>query len=139
MMSVLVRACCYELLSLNVGVNNVRSVIESVLTNLVHKKADRLPKRTAVCQMMLECLTVAQAQLGEQLGSEDGEHYTLQTDGTTKHGHHFSTFDLATSEETYTLGLRHVFSVSGSAQTTLEQTTLDTFREILDDLDVLMT
>ncbi len=125
-----VRACCYELLSLNVGVNNVRSVIESVLTNLVHKKADRLPKRTAVCQMMLECLTVAQAQLGEQLGSEDGEHYTLQTDGTTKHGHHFSTFDLATSEETYTLGLRHVFS--GSAQTTL-----DTFREILDDLDVV--
>ncbi len=47
-----VRACCYELLSLNVGVNNVKTV---VLTNIA---IDSLPN------MMLECLTVAQAQVG---------------------------------------------------------------------------
>ena len=55
---------------------------------------------------------------------------TLQTDGTTKFGEHYATYDVRTSEaETaYTLGLRHVFS--GSAQNTL-----DTLKEILDDID----
>ena len=122
-----VRACCYELLSLNVSVNNVK---ESVLTNIAHKDVERLPKKTVVCDIMLECLTIAQAQIGEKLSQDDGEHYTLQTDGTTKHGQHFATFDVATVGETFSLGLRHVFS--GSVQTTL-----DTLLKILDDLDVV--
>ena len=40
-----VRACCYELLSLNVSVSNVKAVTESVLTNIAHKKFERLPKK----------------------------------------------------------------------------------------------
>ena len=43
-----IRACCYELLSLNVGVKNVKSVIESVLRNVAHREIDRLPKKTAI-------------------------------------------------------------------------------------------
>ena len=125
-----VRACCYELLSLNVGVRNVKAVIESVLKNIAHKQVDRLPQKTALCNMMIECLSIAQAQLGEELSHDDGEFYTLQTDGTTKYGHHFGTYDIATTDTTYRLGLRHVFS--GSAQNTLE-----TFNEILDDLNVV--
>ena len=81
-----VRACCYELLSLNVSVRNVKAVIESVLRNIAGRQADRLPKQTALCDMMLECLTLAQAQFGEQLSQDDDAHYTLQTDGTTKYG-----------------------------------------------------
>ncbi len=69
--------------------------------------------------MMLECLTVAQAV------SRRWAHYTIQTDGTTKFGQKFSTFDIAEKRL-----LRHVFS--GSAQTTL-----DTLLEILDDLNVV--
>ncbi len=56
--------------------------------------------------------------------------FTLQTDGTTKYGHHFGTYDIATTDATYHLGLCHVFS--GSAQTTL-----DTLKEILEDLDIV--
>jgi len=79
--------------------------------------------------MMLECLTIAQAQLGEQLSQSDGEHYMLQTYGTTKHEQHFATLDVATIGETYALRLRHVFS--GSAQNT------HVLLEILDDLDTV--
>ena len=86
-----IRACCFELLSLNVSVRNVKLVIESVLRNIAHKQADRLPKKSTVCDMMLECLTIAQAQIGEELSKDDGTYYTLQTDGTTKHDQHSST------------------------------------------------
>ena len=125
-----IRACCYELLSLNVGVRNVQAVIESVIKNIAHQEIGRLPQKTVLCDMMIECLTIAQAQLGEELSRDDGGCYTLQTDGTTKHGQHFGTYDIATVDTTYRLGLRHVFS--GSAQNTLE-----TLTEILDDLDVV--
>ena len=89
-----IRACCYELLSLNVGVRNVKAVINSVLK---HKTVDRLPCRTTLCDMMVECLTVAQAQLGEELSCENENHFTLQTDGTTKFGEHFGTYDVTTN------------------------------------------
>ena len=124
------RHCCYELLSLNVGVRNVKPIINSVLRNIAHKEVDRLPGKTVLCNMMVECLSLAQAQLGEELSHQTGNFYTLQTDGTTKHGQHFGTYDIATADTTYCLGLRHVFS--GSAQNTL-----DTLKEILDDLDVV--
>ena len=54
--------------------------------------------------MMLECLTIAQAQIGEEL-YKGGVYYTLQTDGTTKHGQHFSNFDMPTGEEMFCRGL----------------------------------
>ena len=121
-----IRSCCYELLSLNVGIRNIKPVIKTVLKNIAHKGVDRLPSHTTLCNMMIECLTLAQAQLGEELAN-DGDHYTLQTDGTTKYREHFGTYDVVTDETTFHLGLRQVFS--GSAQTTL-----DTF---LDDLDTV--
>ena len=47
-----VQACCYELLSLNVGVQNVKAVITTVLENMVHKSAECLPCHTTLCDMM---------------------------------------------------------------------------------------
>ena len=125
-----VRACCYELLSLNVGVQNVKAVITTILKNIAHKSIEHLPCRTTLCDMMVESLTVAQAQLGEELTREETDYHTLQTDGTTKYGEHFTTYDIATNETIYHLGLRQIFS--GSAQNTL-----DTLIEILDDLNVV--
>lgn len=121
-----VRACIYELLSLNVGVRNVAPIIRSVLKGIAHKSVGRLPSYGLTCQMILESLTVAQAQLGEKLS--DSTNNTLQTDGTTKFGDHFATYDIKASGDTYTLGLRHVFS--GSAGDTLQ-----TFKDILEDID----
>ena len=80
-------------MSLNVGVQNVRAVITTVLKNVVHKSAERLPSRTTLCDMMIESLMVAQAQLGEELTREETNYHTLQTDGTTKYGEHFATYD----------------------------------------------
>ena len=125
-----VQACCYELLSLNVGVQKVVPVIKAVLGTLTDKIFDRMPSKTLMCRMMIECLTLAHAQLGEELSSEGRDNFTIQTDGTTKFGQHFGTYDVATVDTTYVLGLRHVFSGSS-------QTTLDTLKEILEDLDVV--
>lgn len=54
---------------------------------------------------------------------------TLQSDGTTKFGVHFTTFDVRLPDSrTYSLGLRHVFS--GSSADTLE-----ILNQILSDID----
>ena len=121
-------ACIYELLSLNVGVHNVGLIICCVLKCLEHKSVDHFPSYGLTCQMTLESLTVAQAQLVDKLAHTSGS-TMLQTDGTTTFGEHFSTFDIRTEEAiTYTLGIRYVFS--GSAKSTSE-----TFQEILLDID----
>ena len=80
-----IRSCCYELLSLNVGVRNIERVIRSILHNIAERSIGRLPSKTTLCEMMIESLTVAQAQLGEKL-TEDKDFFTLHTDGTTKYG-----------------------------------------------------
>ena len=49
----------YKLLSLTVGVRNVKAITESVLRNIACRQADRLHKQTALCDTMLECLTLA--------------------------------------------------------------------------------
>ena len=58
------------------------------------------------------------------------DYYTIQTDGTTKYGEHFATYDVATADGTYSLGLRHIFS--GSAQDSLT-----TLKQIMEDLDIV--
>ena len=79
--------------------------------------------------MIFESLAVVQAQLGEAL-SETPVYTTLQSDGTTKYGQHYTVLDVKDSLTTYSLGLRQVFS--GAAKDTLE-----TLREILDDMDAV--
>ena len=71
--------------------------------------------------------TVTQAQLGDGLAAAN-DFLTIQTDGTTKYGEHFTTYDVKVESVTYCLGQRHVFS--GSSHDTLE-----TFKEILSDID----
>ena len=78
--------------------------------------------------MILEALVIVQAQLGEELSTQSALN-TLQTDGTTKYGKHYTTYDVCNSKGfSYTLGICQVFS--GSAQNTLE-----TLKEILNDID----
>jgi hypothetical protein len=119
-----IRSCCYELLSLNVGVRNIEKVIQSVLHNIPERSVSRLPSRTTLCEVMIESLSVAQCLLGEKLSEMEDEFLTLHTDGTTNDGDHFSTYDITSTNDTYNLGLRHIFSGS-------TKTTLDTFLEIL--------
>ena len=43
-----VRACCCELLSLNVGINNVVPIITAVLQSFTDKMLDRMPSNPIV-------------------------------------------------------------------------------------------
>ena len=123
-----VRTCCYQLLSLNVGIRNIAPVIRAVMRTLAHQSIGRLPSNTVWCRMMmLEGLSLAEIHLGEKLSDKGQDNFTVQTDGTTKYGQHFATFDVATGDASYTLRVRHVFS--GSAQDTLD--TLKKFWKIL--------
>ena len=100
------------------------------MKHIVHQPIARNPSHTVLCRMMLEGLSLSEIQPGEKLSEDDMQNFTIQTDGTTKYGNHFATFDIATGDGSYTLGIRLVFS--GSAQNTLE-----ILKEILDDLDMV--
>ena len=89
-------------------------------------ECERLPQHTAINNILAEAHAVAQLQLTETL-TQEGQHNVLHTDGTSKFGHKYASYQIATEQDTYTLGIRE--TASGSAQTTL-----DTLQEILDDL-----
>jgi len=81
---------------------------------MVHKSVTRLPKHATTCNVILEALTIVHTQLGEELSIN-----TLQTDGTTKYGKHYTTYDVCKNRDfSYTLGIWNVFC--GSAQNTLD-------------------
>ena len=117
--------CIMELLSHNVAILRVVPVIQSVL-KLAGVTCNRLPKHTAINDMLIEARALSQMQLAEVLTQED--HHTLHSDGTTKFGHKYLGYQVSTVHDTYTLGMREV--ASGSAQSML-----DKVKEILDDLN----
>ena len=121
-----IRQCCIELLSLNVGVRNVEPVIRSVLRNVAGVDVDRLPKYSTLVGMFSEMKVLAYQQLAEEL--TEYEHTTLHSDGTTKFGHHYGSFQISTEKSAYTLGLMEM--VSGSSKNSL-----DCLKEILSGID----
>ena len=111
-------------MSHNVAILQVVPVIQSVL-KLAGVTCNRLPKRTAINDMLIEARALSQMQLAEVLTQED--HHTLHSDGTTKFGHTYLGYQGSTVHNTCTLGMHEV--TSGSAQFMLEKV-----KEILDDL-----
>ena len=106
----------------------ITPVILCVLKNMVHKSVTRLPKHATTYNMILEALILAQAELGEELSTESALD-TLQSDGTTKCGKHYTAYNVCKNRDfSYTLSIWNVFC--GSAQNTLE-----TLEEILSDVD----
>ena len=69
-------------------------IIGSVLKNIAQKSVERLPSYG------LTCLESVQAQLRDCLSETDG-FTTLQTDGTTKFGDHYTTYDIRTESSSY--------------------------------------
>ena len=97
------------------GINQVEPVIQAVL-RLAGIKCDKLPKHTAISEMLLESRTLSQIQLAQTL--TDTEFDTLHSDGTTKFGHKYCGYQISTAERSLTLGLQvyvcvcvHVYSV----------------------------
>ena len=122
-----VRACCIELLSLNVGIKNVEPVIRSVLKHIASFEIKELPHPTTLTRMYSEMKSLACQHLNEEL--QKGDNLTLHSDGTSKYGQHFYSFQLSTQDSTYSLGLTEM--LSGSATQVLS-----TFQQILYDLEL---
>ena len=97
------RLCIMEILSHNVGINQVEPVIKAVL-RLANLECDKLPQHTAISEMLLESRTLSQIQLAETLTGS--EYTTLHSDGTTKFGHKYSGYQISTADKSLTLGLQ---------------------------------
>ena len=78
-------------------------IIKSVL-RLADVKYDRLPKHTAINEMLIESRSLAQMQLAECL--VQAPHSTLHSDGTTKFGHKYISYQVSTEEGSLSLGLQ---------------------------------
>ena len=111
-----VRACCHELLAMNVGVWNVPAVIRSVL-DMVGLKAGSLPSVGLLSQMLVEMKHVSLLHVAEELEGE--ENTTLHSDGTSKFGKKYGAYQIATKERIFSVGL--VNMKCGTADHTLEK------------------
>ena len=123
-----VRQCCIELLSMNVATTQVEPVIRSVLLNVAGIEVGALPKSSTLSNVLTEMKCLAYEQLSDELITENN--ITLHSDGTSKFGQHFGSYQLSTESSMYSLGLCEM--LTGSAEVTLH-----TFRQIIDDLSLV--
>ena len=120
-----VRKCCLELLSCNVGVLNVASGIRSVLL-MVGKEVDRLPSIGLLSQMLVELRPIVGMHVAEKCLEADN--ITLHSDGTSKFGRQYGSYQVTTADRSYTLGV-----VDMKCGTALH--TLDKLKEALGDVE----
>ena len=121
-----VRACFQDLVLSGVGINQTKNVIISVLKNIanINVEENELPGSTFARTQYEEARLLAFAQLGTTLVKDfQVDKNTLQTDGTSKFGKHFGTFDIrCKSGQNLVLGLRPM--VSGDSETVLSELVL---------------
>ena len=124
-----IRAVYEDLLCWGVGTENIQNVVRTVLEKLAGLECERLPKATFARYMYLEARQLAQIQVAEKLldGWELGNR-TLHCDGTSKHGHHYATFDVTLDDgNVMVAGLRDM--ACGDAESQLEL-----LKEVLSDI-----
>lgn len=118
------RQCVWELLGLHVAQEKIPATIEAVL-KLAKANCCRIPKASTVRNIADEMLAVSQSQLTDVLPSTS---LCLQSDETPKYGECYETFIVDTDDHnSYLLGMRHMVDKSA-------QSTLDTFKDILEDI-----
>ena len=111
-----------------VGANNVEKIVREVLEKIGGLKVGRLPKPTFAKYMYLEARGLAQMQLIDELVNKEEKNLTLYSDGTTKYGFSYGTYDISTaSGESRILGLREMHEGTASTQ-------LETMKEVLSDI-----
>ena len=77
--------------------------------------------------MLAEMKGLACQQLAEELSNE--QCVTLHSDGTSKYGQHYNSFQISTCDSAYSLGLTEMLAGSTSQ-------VLHTFKHILSDLEL---
>ena len=112
----------YDLLSLNVSIDNYRHVVKTVLETLANRKIDHLPQKSVAATMMVEARLLAQIQASEAMLK--GDRNVLHTDGTKLRFEELSSWQVTTESGSFSLGMEDM--LSGSALCFF-----DTFRDLL--------
>jgi len=120
------RQCCIELLSMNVGIKNIEPIIRR--KHVTGMMVAELPHSTTLVQTLAEMKALSRQQLAEELGTSDN--LTLHSDGASKFGQHYYSYQVSTPSSTYSLGLSE--TLTGSANQVLH-----TFKQILSDLELV--
>ncbi|XP_071810818.1 uncharacterized protein [Apostichopus japonicus] len=111
-----IRSVYQHLMCLNVGSNNCEDIVRTVLKGIVGLDVERLPKATFAKEMVFEARAMAQLQFCDAVLEDDN--LTLHSDGSTKFGHHYGSYDVSFGEgKVFTLGVRE--TADGTAVTTL--------------------
>ncbi len=92
-----------ELLSYNVSIPKIEPVLQSVL-KLLNIDYDKLPKRTTINEILIESRSLSHTQLVETLTTTSNN--TLHSDGTTKFGHKYQSYQVTTEKGSLTLRLQ---------------------------------
>ncbi|XP_024117792.1 uncharacterized protein LOC112139279, partial [Oryzias melastigma] len=124
-----VNKCVWDILDCNVAHSQVAPVMKATF-QLCKKTCNSLPCESTVRNMDKQRLLVAQKQLCD---IQDKMNTSLQTDETPKYGEKYCAYVLDDEEKnSYLLGMRHMSDKSAL-------TTLETFQEILEDLNYSCT
>ena len=96
---------------------NVEKVIKIVLEKLAGIECERLPKATFSKCMLIEAHGWAQLQIASELANCEDDDLVLQSDGTSKKGHLYTTFDATNNEEQFfVLGMQEVGAGNAHSQ-----------------------
>ena len=96
-----VRMVYYDLLGMNVSIDNCHKVVKTVLEKLANIQVDRLPKKSLASMMMVEARLLAQVTATEAM--LEGERNVLYTDGTKLRFEELSSFQVTTESGSYSL------------------------------------
>ena len=102
------RICIMELLTNNVGILKIEPVLRAVF-KLLNIECNKLPQHTTINEILIESRSLAHAQIAEVLTTHTNN--TLHSDGTTKFGRKYQSYQVSTEEGSLTLGLQ-VSSIS---------------------------
>ena len=116
-----------DLLSMGLSTRNAERCVRLNFKKLAEAKVGRLPKVTFAKDMFLEARGLAQIHVATTLLDIKENPLTLYSDGTSKHGHSCTTFDVQSGEEVFVVGLREVGGADAQSQ-------LDLFKEVLEDV-----
>ena len=91
-----VREVCYSLLARGVSTRDMESIIRTVLKKLGNVNIGKLPKKSVVSNMMIECDQLAKIQVGNTILT--GTNNTLHLEGTRKRFNTYSSFQVTTGD-----------------------------------------
>ena len=108
-----VREVCYSLVARGVSTRDVGPTIQKILCKFANQNLERLPKKSVVSNMLVECERLGKIHAAKTI--LQGDNNTLHLDGTRKRFNEYSAFQLTTSDGSQGLSLGFVDMPAGSA------------------------